>query len=250
MSFKIKRWHSFLGVVFFFVYIFTVSSWGGDAKNRDASSTRTSTDSSSQILSSRDKISFYRWMVDEMYEQVMIERPKNSKDLDGWINIFAQGASVEGVYHGLILSTSYAAKETGTTTISVLRWYSQELEFMDALSSQMDKKVKLQSAGQYVKEKSDASFFTLKKEFGERILREIELRKNNRKELSKWFATLASRWAKLEIDFGLTERNKREFDFHEDWAMENSVGLLQWEILNRVHRIMNQLAGLKVPTKH
>lgn len=200
-------------------------------------------------MSAQEKQSFYRWLVSEMHEQIFLQPPGNKADVDTWAGIFSQGASIEGVYHGLVLSTEYAALERGKANLPALRWYASEmawLDFPEAKDSDANLKGQVEA---YAKAHISSSLFTLKREMGERLLVEIEKRKNDRQSLSKWYANLATRWARADVSFGIPSRNRDDFSFHENWAKENSLGLLQWEVLNRAHRVLNHRGGVAVSTR-
>jgi hypothetical protein len=83
---------------------------------------------------------------------------------------------------------------------------------------------------------------------GERILAELEKRKADRAKLADWYSTLVIRWLQTDVSFGMLSRNRDDVEFHRNWAKENSFGLIQWELLNRVHRILNQKGGVALVT--
>ncbi len=193
-----------------------------------------------------DKKSFYRWLATEMHEQIYMRASANKNDVESWANVFSQGGSIEGVYHGMVLSTDYAKSENGRADLKVLRFFSQEMALLDNPGAKdSDPKVK-EAAEKYAKENMQTSLFAQKRILGEKILSEIEKRKSDRAKLAEWYAGYASRWAKLGIDFGMKQRNDANADFHKNWAADNSLGLLQWELLNRMHRILNEYSGVVV----
>lgn len=205
-----------------------------------------SAEPASSIMSPAEKRSFYRWLVNEMQEQIFLRPAKNKADTDAWINIFAQGASIEGVYHGLVLSSDYAAMERGKANVQALRWFAAEMSNLEnPLLKESDPAAKA-SVEKFAKEHLSASLFTLKRELGEQLLAEIDKRKNDREKLSDWYSSLAVRWARTDVSFGMPSRNKSDLGFHKAWAKENSLGLIQWEVLNRAHRILNNKGGVAI----
>jgi hypothetical protein len=42
----------------------------------------------------------------------------------------------------------------------------------------------------------------------------------------------------------MAQRNKTDEIFHFNWAKENKLGMIQWELLNKVHRLMNAYGGI------
>jgi hypothetical protein len=88
------------------------------------------------------------------------------------------------------------------------------------------------------------SLFTLKRILGEKVLQEANKRKDDKDGLAAWYASFVSRWVKIGVPFGLVQRNREDEAFHFRWAKENNLGMVQWELLNRVHRVMNSFGGL------
>jgi hypothetical protein len=93
---------------------------------------------------------------------------------------------------------------------------------------------------------SQASVFTLKRLLGELALECVEeLERQGR--LNDWYADWATRLATesgqggAAVDFGLAQRNRSDVAFHRTWAREASLDRIHWEVLNRVHRILNEL---------
>lgn len=197
------------------------------------------------IMSKGEKTSFHRWLVAEMIEQVY-GRPsiKGKAEIDGWANVLSQRGSVEGVYHGLVLSTEYTALEKGKADMRALRFFASEMALLDNPSvGEQDPKIKAASTA-YVQENIGTSIFTMKRLLGEKLLREAEKRKGDKEKLAAWYSGIAGRWTKLGIPFGLPERNKTDEIFHFNWAKENNLGMIEWELLNKAHRIMNSYGNI------
>lgn len=198
-------------------------------------------------MSPRERFAFHRWLILEMQEQVFARPVSDKAAANGWANVLSQKGSIEGVYHGLVLSSEYAGLERGRpSNVQALRFFGLEMALMD-FPAAMESDHHIQSASaRYVKESLELSIFTLKRELGERILREAEKRKDDREKLAAWYSSIAARWSKLDISFGLPLRNERDEVFHFQWAKENTLGMVEWELLNRAHRILNHLGGVTV----
>jgi len=199
-----------------------------------------------RMKSQREKFVFYKWLVTEMQEQIFARPPRNAADAGGWANVLTQSGSIEGVYHGFVLSTDYLALEQSKkpADVKALRFYGLEMALLDypyALES--DEKVQA-AAAKYVQSNMTTSIYALKRELGERILREAVKRKVDAEKLAAWYSGIVARWTKLDIPFGLPQRNEKSEAFHFEWAKENTLGMLEWELLNREHRILNQLGGI------
>jgi hypothetical protein len=90
-----------------------------------------------------------------------------------------------------------------------------------------------------------SSVYTMKRVLGDWALKVIDQRREESVErLRDWYADFASRLAKKGVDFGLALRNESSRTFHRQWADQASEDQIRWEVLNRVHRIMNHAQGL------
>lgn len=91
-----------------------------------------------------------------------------------------------------------------------------------------------------------ASIFTLKRVLGDWALKLIEtLLELSRPQLIDWYADFAARTATLSVDFGLAPRQEPTRRFHRDWAERATEDQLRWEVLNRLHRILNDAQKLR-----
>jgi hypothetical protein len=200
-------------------------------------------------ITARERFGFHRWLVNEMQEQIFARPQKDKSESAGWANVLSQRGSIEGVYHGFVLSTEYLNLEQATKAadIKALRFFALEMALLDLpYAPETDERVRA-AATKYVNGNMTTSIFTLKRELGERIVREADKQKNEPSKLAAWYSGMAARWAKLDVPFGLPQRNDKDEVFHLNWAKENTLGMIEWELLNREHRILNQLGGIAVP---
>ncbi|NDD93225.1 hypothetical protein EBZ37_14240, partial [bacterium] len=87
---------------------------------------------------------------------------------------------------------------------------------------------------------SGSSIFTLKRVLGEWGLKVLALhREESRERMRDWYADFAVKQAKKSVDFGLSLRRNPSREFHRQWADQVSDDLIRWEVLNRLHRILN-----------
>lgn len=208
---------------------------------------RTAEPANSKMMSPREKFAFHKWLVLEMQQQIFARPPKDDTAASGWANVLGQRASIEGVYHGIILSSEYAALESGKAAdLKALRFYGNEMAMLDFPSAQENDARVQTAAAKYVKDSMALPVFTLKRELGERILREADARKADEEKLAAWYSGIAARWARQDIDFGMPQRNNKDEAFHFNWAKENTLGMVQWELLNKAHRILNHHGGIAV----
>jgi hypothetical protein len=84
-----------------------------------------------------------------------------------------------------------------------------------------------------------ANLFTLKRILGEEALRLIEQKERKTGALIDWYGAWAVALAERKIDFGVPQRNLADFDFHKSWAAKAERDRLVWEVLNRLHRVVN-----------
>jgi hypothetical protein len=90
-----------------------------------------------------------------------------------------------------------------------------------------------------------SSIFTMKRVLGEWGLRVLALRLEESSErMRDWYADFAARASKKGVDFGLGLRNESSREFHRKWAEQASDDQIRWEVLNRLHRILNAAQGL------
>lgn len=201
----------------------------------------------SKMMSPREKFAFHKWLVIEMQEQIFARPIKDTSSAAGWANVLGQRASIEGVYHGIILSSEYVSLEKGNAAnIKALRFFGNEMAMLEFPSAHESDSRVLAAAAKYVKESMGLPIYTLKRELGERILREADKRRGDSEKLAAWFAGIAARWAMHDINFGMPQRNNKDEVFHFNWAKENTLGMIEWELLNKAHRILNHLGGIAV----
>ncbi|MBU6374461.1 MAG: hypothetical protein KGQ59_00540 [Bdellovibrionales bacterium] len=87
---------------------------------------------------------------------------------------------------------------------------------------------------------SGASVFTLKRVLGEWGLKVLAFhREESRERMRDWYADFAAKQARKGVDFGLDLRREPNREFHRNWAEQVSDDLIRWEVLNRLHRVLN-----------
>ncbi len=237
-SFSNKRRNTFLcfAVLLFSLLISGCNKRHIETQHLDQNST--AIEPSVRLLSAKEKQQFNNWIVREMYEQIYGRKAKSAEELYNWSNVLNQGGSLEGVYHGMILSKEYAELEHGKASIAAVRFFSEEF-------SQLETGKPSPALAEKVARKAmEYSLFSLKRQLGELLLDEIQKKKDDRPALAKFYGNLTARWAEKGVAFGLADRNRADPDFHAEWARKNSIGMIEWEVLNRMHRIFNQYGGI------
>lgn len=197
-----------------------------------------------KVLTKKEKQKIARQFFQEMYLQIFLRPPATKKEYIGWVNVLYQGGSIEGVYRGLTLSSEYRELEQGKAKLSAVRFFAREVARLRLSDDATDEQVNA-LAGKLFQKISSLSIFTLKRELGDRMLSHYDGLKT-RQEKSQWYGAISKRWAELGVDFGLEQRNKADEKYHANWASNANEGYVQWEILNKVNRLMNHYGGLKV----
>ena len=97
-------------------------------------------------------------------------------------------------------------------------------------------------ASQYRDRFRVSSIFTLKRILGEEALKVITAKVSDPSALAKWYGKWVTELCARKVDFGLDLRNRPDAAFHEAWARSSSEDRLRWEVLNRLHRVLNEAA--------
>ena len=187
----------------------------------------------------------------EIYEVTLITSVKDLKQIEAWVNTLNQGASLEGVYHGLTKSNEYQTLEKKSPPASpeAIKAFTVE---MDELQQELPEKLQMKDSAP-----TAGSIYLYKRILGEEALRVFEHkyqdREKDREKFGMWYARFAVRLARKKVDFGLELRNKPDQVFHQKWALETldrkSEEQLKWEILNRLHRVLNEANKVQAEPK-
>jgi len=102
------------------------------------------------------------------------------------------------------------------------------------------KKIQAAQAEQYSQQFVTASIYTLKRVLGDEALKVIADKKLYKEKLAQWYSKWVVHMASLKVDYGLDLRNRPDEAFHYKWALTASPDRLTWEVLNRVHRALNE----------
>lgn len=95
-------------------------------------------------------------------------------------------------------------------------------------------------AEKYSKQFVGASIFTLKRVIGDEAIKTIDALDQYPGKVALWYSKWVVRICQRKVDFGLALRNKADEGFHYKWALETSVDRIKWEVLNRLHRVLNE----------
>ena len=234
--------------------------------------TGTGEKTSSQLAKANAELLFE--MMSVIFNQTEIEDKSSFGELVHSLN---QGASLEGIYNGIIMGSRYRTLEANAQSASpaVLKAFAVEMaelqvvmknptEFVKDQSNKPlsidypegnEKQAVVEGHSQEVKPKKTkdeifqlmlenflgASTQTLKRVLGEEALRNMDQQKDSIGDLADWYGRFVLRMCDSQIDFGLPERNNANFDFHFKFAQTMALDRVKWEVLNRYHRYMNHL---------
>jgi hypothetical protein len=208
------------------------------------------------------------------------DQVEEKTDFPGLHNSLNQGASLEGIYRGIVSGSRYRALESKSQAAgpSELKVFAEEMAELQAVMrdptefSPVDAKkapeidfpdgtvpVGVTPRSQVVRKKVEkaervqeilrifigASLFTLKRTLCEEALRKFDEDKDDPGSLAQWYARTVVRLANTKVDFGLELRNRPDFDFHFKFAQRMARDRVKWEALNRYHRTLNAAALLR-----
>jgi hypothetical protein len=186
----------------------------------------------------------------EIYQVVLLHEPKSKSEFGSWLDVLNQGASFEGVYNGFTHSDEYGKLERSgaTANLEALKSFTEELSGIEAqlehptafdelkLKKPLDSP---ESIAKYQAHFSGTNIFRLKRVLGEEALKLVWQKRKSPEALASWYSKWVVHMASRNIDFGLPLRNKPDEKFHSDWAMKTPIDRIEWEVLNRLHRMLN-----------
>ncbi len=85
-----------------------------------------------------------------------------------------------------------------------------------------------------------ASIFTMKRVLGDEALKVFGSKAAHREKMALWYSKSTVRLAQKSIDFGVALRSNPDEGFHFKWAVQTPDDRIKWEILNRLHRVLNE----------
>jgi hypothetical protein len=203
--------------------------------------------------------------------------PIDESQFKSLLSTLNQGASLEGVYRGLVMGSRYRVLESKSRAASpqAIKFFAQEMAELQ-LSMQNPTRFDRENAkafpsieypeGDESATVTDASPavdppkptrseltenflqlflgatpYTLKRVLAEEALKKMEEMATSHGELAQWYTTLVNRVSASGVDFGLPLRNDPNAEFHFKFAQNSPVDRVMWEVLNRYHRILNSL---------
>lgn len=220
--------------------------------------------------SSENAESRARWeILREIFAVVLFQNgAEPTAQMQALYSSLEQGASFEGIYNGLTHSAAYRELEKGTHASDLsVHLFCEELISLEGQALRLGRwgpsaaeplhppvdpsvDVGISRGGEADIDPaglsrncrswfSASSLFTLKRVLGDEALKLIDEKKKSAPNLASWYSEWVVRMANKKIDFGLSLRNSPDVKLHREWAVSASEDRLKWEVLNRVHRLLN-----------
>lgn len=216
----------------------------------------------------------------EMFQVTFNKKEVDDPQYASLVSSLNQGASLEGIYRGLVMGSQYRVLESKAKAASpdAIKFFAMEMgdlqitmknptlftkdsakqlptiDYPDGDSATPDsytfgetkqtsdaKKTKQQLVDELLQDFIGATPYTLKRVIADEVLKKIDEMKDSRADLAQWYAGLVVHLSGAHTDFGLPQRNSDDFDFHSRFATTMSLDRVKWEVLNRYHRIINRL---------
>lgn len=214
-------------------------------------------------------------LLHEIYQVVFGQEPQSRSEFGSLVDTLNQGASLEGVYNGLTHSSQYRSFEKAHpgANPAALAFFASELAETELLLREVTplnessalplappvppgeravteesqsssvvlqhpRESKTELERRYLSLFQQASIFTLKRVLADEALR-LMAEKQKARQLGVWYGDWVARMCELNVDFGLKQRNQADATFHREWIKGTTQDRVQWEVLNRLHRILN-----------
>lgn len=137
------------------------------------------------------------------------------------------------------LSAPVQPEDTGTGEVQYGGSPSPSPSASGSSSATADPQVVDRLERKYMTDFADASIFTMKRVLSDEMLRLVDEKGRDPKQLQAWYGEWVVRMAGKGVDFGVPLRNKPDLVFHTQWAATADSDHLKWEVLNRIHRVLN-----------
>ncbi len=132
-----------------------------------------------------------------------------------------------------------AQNQEGSGTLGIDLARQNPLPGQSPLISEAEKNFRILSE-KYSKQFVGLSIFTLKRVAADEALKVIASKSTYKEKLALWYSKWAVHMSNRNVDFGLALRNKPDEAFHFKWAVMSSDDRIKWEVLNRIHRLLNE----------
>jgi hypothetical protein len=182
------------------------------------------------ILKPEEESKYHFAFLEELYEVTRQVKPSD-EDFKKMMNTLEQGATREGVYHSLVLDSSYGQLESVYKPVK-----APASEFaVYFYSTYFAKKV---SADNF----KTMNMYTLKRLVAEKSIDIIDAFDDNRGDLEKWYAYLSSDLAtRFPQHWSNKMRKSTANEVHKIWASKAPIQHIKSEVVIKIHTAFNSL---------
>lgn len=173
---------------------------------------------------------YYYAYIKEIFEVTKQTKP-NDDEVAKLVNVLSQGGNREGVYHQLVLDSSYAGMENYDKPVK-----SNAADFAVYFYEKFTgKKVKKETL-------RGINIYSLKRLVADRALDIIDAYGENRDDLEKWYAVMSSDLATKFPQVWTTKLRKNTSSLaHKSWATQVPVQHIKSETLIKIHAAFNSM---------
>lgn len=220
-------------------------------------------------------------ILQEMLKVVFLEEVQDRSTFGSLVDSLNQGGTLEGIYNGLVHSTRYASLERDSKGASAtalerftteMAWLVREFESPTTFDLLADpvRAIATSAVAPTLRQEDPLllkwhdpdpenvaslkkfygeafvgrSLYLLKRILGDEALKVVETRKGNAVGLATWYSHWVAHIQSYGVDLGLAARKNPDREFHYQWALKAGYDRVIWEILNRLHRVLNEAKSL------
>jgi hypothetical protein len=173
---------------------------------------------------------FYYTFIKEIFEATRQQKP-NDDEIAKLFNVLSQGGSREGVYHSLVLDSTYGGMENYDKPVK-----SNAADFAVYFYERyIGKKIVKDSL-------KGMNIFSLKRLMTDKALDIIDAYGDNREDLEKWYAVMSSDLAsKFPSAWTSKLRKETSSKVHKSWASQVPIQHIKSETLIKLHTALNTM---------
>jgi len=182
------------------------------------------------VLKTELEEKFYYAYLKEIYEATRQTKP-NDDEIAKMMNVLSQGGSREGVYHSLVLDSTYGGMENYEKPVK-----SNAADFAVYFYGRyIGKKIEKESL-------KGMNIYSLKRLMADKALDIIDAYGDNREDLEKWYAVMSSDLAsKFPLAWSSKLRKDTSSLVHKSWASRVPVQHIKSESLIKIHTALNSM---------
>lgn len=182
------------------------------------------------ILKPEQEEKFYYAFVMEIYDATRSAKP-NDDEIGKMVNVLSQGGSREGVYHSLVLDSTYGGMENYDKPVK-----SNAADFAVYFYERyIGKKIVKDSL-------KGMNAYSLKRLMADKALDIIDAYGDNREDLEKWYAVMSSDLASKFPSLWSSKLRKDTSSLrHKSWAGKVPLQHIKSETLIKIHTAMNSM---------